>query len=249
MNYINKESFRCLIGKQSKNVIIHDNLFLWEVNSKKHFAVYGKLTSDNLKILSDRGSSNFHYITQSNIDSLSTVFKVDKSKGKSILLDITDLSFKGKKNDNIRYCLNKCKDKFIIESNFRKLKDVEDLIESWSNDYTEKYFRDNSGKNYYFYKNNFHEGLLSIFVYKDDKLMSFGTLSNHIDGHASYVLGKALYKEQYGLSEFTDVELYKLGSSNGIKYVNMGGGSNKSLLNYKKKFNYTELIHFDGNIK
>lgn len=250
MNYINKQSFRCLLGVQSKDVQIFDNLFLWKVNKKQHFVVENDLTQSNIDILKNYCPSNFHYMTESNLAILKQNFKVDRSKQMSIILDISDLTFSGNKGKNVRYSLNRAaKENFVIENNFRKLEDVKSLIEEWSNLYTFKYFRDNSGKNFYFYKNNFHKDLISVFVYKEDDLVAFGTLSDSVNGYSSYILGKALYKRHYGLSEFADVELYKLGKQAGIKFVNMGSGGTKNLINYKTKFEgYTEL-HFDGNIE
>lgn len=250
MNYINSQSFRCLLGKQSKDVEIKDNLFTWTVNNKKHFAVEGLLTEDNIFNLKKYGKSNFHYLSEENLTILKSNFDISKSKGTSILLNIEDLSFSGKKYKNIRHAINRASTYGLtIENNFRNIKDVETLIHTWRHNYSDKYFRDNSGKNLYFYSNNFHANLNSIFLYKDDKLLAFGTLSDNSNGYASYILGKALYKECYGLSEFADVELYKIGQSHGIKYVNMGGGTTKALFDYKKKFNYSTMIHYDGNIE
>ena len=73
-------------------------------------------------------------------------------------------------------------------------------------------------------------------------------MSPNINGTCSYVLGKALYKRFYGLSEFADVELYKLGVAAGITQVNMGQAS-KGLLQYKTKFTHTKETHYDGSIE
>lgn len=250
MNYINNQSFRCLLGVQSKDIQIVDNLFLWKVGKKQHFAVEGALTDDNIAIIKQYIPSNFHYLSESNLSILKQHFIVNKSKHTSVILDISDLSFSGSNGKSIRHCLNRCqKENFSLESNYRKLDDVKDLIDEWSNNYTFLYFRDNSGKNYHFYKNNFHHNLISLFVYKNANLVAFGTLSQPINGYSSYILGKALYQRHYGLSEFTDVELYKLGQSHNVKFINMGDAPNKGLLGYKTKFkNYTEL-HFDGNVE
>ena len=247
-NFINHQSFKCLLGPQSKEVTIHDNLFLWKVGKKQHFAIQGDLNNNHIAILKNYAPSNFHYISQSNLDFLKQYFSVDKGKNTSIVLDIQDLSFKGKKYSSIRHCLNRCQNIFTLEPNYRNILDVKNLINEWSDQYTEKYFRDNSGKNTYFYKNNFHQNLISLFVYQENNLVAFGSLTQpDVDGYSSYALGKALYKRHYGLSEFADIELYKLGQQAGVKYVNMGAAT-KGLLDYKTKFNHISQIHFDGNI-
>jgi len=248
MNYINKQSFKCLLGPRSKEINILNNLFLWKVGDKNHFVVENNITLENIEILKEYCPSNFHYMTEANLLVLKQHFKVHKTRGNSVVLDITDLSFRGTKHSSVRHCLNRCnKEGFVLESNYRNFSDVKKCIEEWSDLYTSSYFRDNSGKNAYFYKNNFHEGLISLFVYNEDDLVAFGSLSQPISGYSSYVLGKALFKRHYGLSEFADVELYKLGKDSGIEYVNMGAAT-KGLIHYKMKFNgYTET-HFDGNI-
>ncbi len=249
MNYINIESFKCLLGPQAKNIKIIDNLFLWKVNKTNHFSVQNSLTPENIIELKNYGSSNFHYLTEDNINILKQNFKVSKSKCISIIVNTQNLLFTGNENKSIRHCLNRNKkENFTLETNYRSIKDVESLIEEWSNDYTSRYFRDNSGKNTFFYKNNFHKDLISLFVYDKDDLISFGTLSNpDQNGYSSYVLGKALFKRYYGLSEFTDVELYKLGQTKNIKYVNMGEGA-KGVLKYKTKFTHQTQTNYHGNI-
>ncbi len=248
MPYINQDSFKCLLGPQAKEVVISNNLFLWKVGKKKHFAVEGTLNDQNIQELKTYGESNFHYISPDNFEILKNNFKADKVKHMSVIIDIQDLSFKGDKYKSIRHCLNRCKkEEFIIESNYRQLQDVKNLIEEWSNDYTEKYFRDNSGKNMHFYKNNYHLGLDSVFVYKGDSLVAFGTLSRNQGGYCSYILGKALYKRHYGLSEFADIELYKLAQGKGISFVNMGDAT-KGLIDYKTKFAHLTETHYDGSI-
>ena len=249
INYINHQSFRCLLGVQSKEIQMLDNLFLWKVGKKQHFAVENELTYNNISNLVKYCPSNFHYLNQSNLEILKTYFKVNKVKNTSIIIDIQDLSFAGKKNSSIRHCLNRChKENFTLENNYRDINDVKLLIDEWSNNYTSNYFRDNSGKNMFFYKNNFHQNLISLFVYKENDLIAFGTLSQpNENGYSSYVLGKALFKRHYGLSEFADVELYKLGQKSNIKFVNMGQ-ANKGLLDYKTKFNHLQEIHYDGSI-
>lgn len=91
-------------------------------------------------------------------------------------------------------------------------------------------------------------GCLNLFVYSEDDLVAFGTLTPNINGVSSYVIGKALYQCFYGLSEWIDVELYKRAQALGITQINLGQAS-KGLLGYKTKFPHTEERHFDGNIE
>jgi len=249
MNYINKYSYKCLLGPQAKEIKEINNLFLWQVQKKKHFAIEGEMTFEHIEYLKTYAPSNFHYINNNNLEILKQYFNVDKANHKSIILNISDLSFSGKKNASIRHALNKAKkNDFVIENNFRDIQDVKNLIEEWSNDYTDKYFRDNSGKNMFFYKNNFHNNLPSIFIYHQSDLIAFGTCSQPSNGYSSYILGKALYKRFYGLSEFADVELYKLMQSLGVSQINMGAADNKNLLAYKAKFEHIVEPHYDGEI-
>lgn len=251
MNYINKESFKCLLGKQSKDVTITNNLFTWSVNKKLHFAVEGHLTNDNISFLKNYikdSSANFHYMSEDNILILKQHFNVSKSSDSSVIIDISDLSFKGVKFSGIRHSLNSAKRHNLkIESNFRSIDDVKKLINNWSDNYAEKYFRDNSSKNYEFYKNNYHENLNNIFIYNDDELISLATASNVINNTCTYVIGKALFKKVKGLSEFTDVELYKLLKDKNATSINLGSAKG-SLLSYKTKFNHSIDKTYYGKI-
>lgn len=247
--FINNKAFKCLLGPQSKDVIEHDSIYSWKVGKKQHFTTDRILSISDIEYLQSIAPSNFHYLLQDNIDFLKNHFTVDKVKHKSIILDIENLNLSGSKMKSLRQSVNKCsKNEFEILDNFKDLKDVKDLIEEWSNEYTDKYFRDFSGKNFYFYKNNFHEGCINVFVYSEDRLVSFGTLSPNDDGNCSYIIGKALFKRFYGLSEYTDITLYRKAAEHGIKSVNMGQAS-KGLMFYKSKFpNAVEQIHYDGKI-
>jgi hypothetical protein len=246
MNFINNDSFKCLLGQRSKNITVINNIFFWEVNNRKHFTVSGILNQSDLDILQSR---NFHYLSKENIKILKSQFKLETHREDSVILDIQDLTFTGNKGKNIRYCLNRNKNNnFSLEPNYRKISDVEELIEEWSSNYCDKYFRDNSGKNFYFYKNNFHKGLTSLFVYDKQKLISFGTLSSPVNNSSSYILGKALYKRFYGLSEFADVELYKLAQKQKVSHINMGAACDKGLKKYKCKFDHILEDHFDGKV-
>jgi hypothetical protein len=238
------------LGPQVKKVEEHNNLFIWVVGSKSHFSCDGELTSNHLDILKDYSPVSFHYINQSNLDILKSRFKVNKVKNRSIILNIKDFSLDGGKYKSLRQAYNKCgKNNFEILNNFKKIEDVKIMLDDWSTNYTDKYFRDFSGKNLYFYKNNYHKDCINVFVYSGDMLVSFGTLSPNNNGNSTYIIGKALFKKFYGLSEYTDILLYKKALENGIEIINMGQAS-KGLIFYKKKFpNSIEEIHYDGKIE
>lgn len=250
MSFINSYSYKCLFGSQTKAYSQVGNLLLWTVNSKKHFSVDGTFTTEDIEYLRSYLPANFHYINESNLSLLKSAFKLKRVKNKSILLNISDISLEGAERKKLRQTYNRCaKNEFEILDNYKNISDVKVMIDEWSNEYAADYFRDYSGKNLYFYKNNFHLDCMNVFIYKDGQLVSFGTLSPEVDGSSSYIIGKALYKRYYGLSEFTDIELYKKAVAKNIKVVNMGQASH-GLVFYKKKFfNSVEEVHYDGNIE
>jgi hypothetical protein len=249
MTFINAHSYKCLLGPQAKEIMESNEIFAWKVGKKQHFTTSRQLKISDLPLLQSLAPSNFHYLSENNASFLKEHYEIHKAKNLSIILDIKDLSFPGNQFKNVRHCLNKCgKQNLTLERSFRNLNDIKSLINEWSNEYTEKYFRDFSGKNMFFYKNNFHQDCINLFVYHQDILVAFGTLTPNFNGTSSYVIGKALYKRIYGLSEWTDVELYKIAQQNGIHTIQMGQAS-KGLLGYKTKFPYIEERHFDGNIE
>ena len=251
MTFINEHSFKCLLGPQAKDINIIDNIYSWRVNKKLHFSTLKTLTDSDLCILQSIGSSNFHYLSEENALFLKQHFETHKTKGRSIILDIEDLSLNGGQYKKLRQTFKKCdKNQFEILNNFKHIDDIIKMIKEWSNEYTAKYFRDFSGKNSFFYRNSFHLNCLSLFIYSQNDLVAFGTLSQPINEQSSYIIGKALYKRFYGLSEYTDIMLYREAVKYGIKRINMGRASNKNLLFYKLKFPKSkEEIYYDGSIK
>lgn len=250
MSFINSHTYKCLLGPRAKDVKEHGSLFVWTVGSKHHFSCDGILNFSSIEILKSYSPSNFHYMSQENLDILNANFNVDRVKNRSIILNIKDFSLAGGEMKSLRQTYNKCaKNEFEILDNYKNINDVKSMIDEWSTNYTDKYFRDFSGKNMHFYKNNFHLDCLNSFVYHENSLVSFGTLSPSKNGESSYIIGKALYKRLYGLSEFTDIVLYKKAIEQNINLINMGQAS-KGLLFYKTKFpNSIEEVHYDGNIK
>lgn len=246
--FINEVSWKCLLGKQAKNIEEIDNLFFWQVGKKQHMTTNKILTEKDLDILKNKTPCNFHYIEPINLEFLKKHFKIEKTKFTNILINLENFKLQGGEAKKIRQSFNKnLKYNFEILDNFKSIKDVEDLIEEWSNLYTNKYFRDFSGKNLYFYQNNFHKDCLNVFIYDKEKLIAFGTLSQDND-YGFYVLGKALYKRYSGLAEFADILLYQKGIEKNIKILNIGRAT-KGLIFYKSKFpNTFKEIFYDGKI-
>jgi hypothetical protein len=250
MGFINKYSYKCLLGKFSKNINDLNNIYSWTVHQKRDLATCKQLTEDDLEYISSMIPLNFHYLSESNLLFLKKHFNLRRTRNTSIILDITDLSLQGHKMKNVRYSFNRCsKNTFEICDNFKDIKDVQIMIDEWANNYTDKYFRNFSGKNVHFFKNDFHKDCINIFVYDNKDLISFGSISPVINGTSTYIIGKALYKRYYGLSEWTDIMLYKKAQMYGIEKVNMGRAL-KTLYFYKNKFpGSVEHIEYDGTIE
>ena len=135
---------------------------------------------------------------------------------------------------------------FEIVYDYKKYDDILLFLERWDDTCGEKHFQSRTGKNKYFFKNNFHKEGISMFIYDGDRMIAFGVLSlPNIDGVSSYVIGKALCYDYKGLSEYADVKLYEIGRNNGVKEVNLGGGKD-SVVFYKMKFpNAYRIESFD----
>lgn len=249
-NFIDSFSWKCLLGPQSKNInTVNGGIYLWTVGKKQHFATSKILDQNDLPALQSLKASNFHYLSEQNFLFLKQNFKnVDKGKNTSVYFDLTKLTLSGKKNSSLRHSINQAqKNDFIIQDTFNNLSDIKTLIKEWSNSLAEKYFRDFSGKNYYFFAQNFHIGCHTIFVYDKEGLVSFGVASPGVNGHSTYVMGKALCNKYKGLSEYTDYLLYQKIIDEGIHTINLGQAS-KGLYSYKMKFpGACETIHFDGS--
>ena len=250
MSFTNSYSYKCLLGVQTKKYEEVGPLLLWSVGEKKHFSAGGKIDQAAIDYLKDYAPSNFHYIDQDNMDILKNNFKISRSKGVSVILNIKDFSLSGSNMRTLRQTYNKCyKNNFEILDNYKDINDVKRMLKEWSNDYSDKYFRDFSGKNLYFFKNNFHKDCSNTFIYYNNELVSFGILSPEVNGESAYIIRKALYKKLYGLSEYTDIIVYKKAIEQNISLINMGRAATKGLLFYKGKFpNSIEELYYDGNI-
>jgi hypothetical protein len=167
---------------------------------------------------------------------------------KSCVIDLSKLSYVGRAYHGIRGAINKnAKRGFTIQESFNRLEDVKAMLDEWSTVIGEKYFRDFSGKNLFFYKSNFHIGCQNTFVYDKDKLIAFASLSP--GEYSSYIIGKALFHQYPGLSEYTDDLAYQMASRNGTKMVNLGQSKGK-IAEYKEKFpGASTILHYDGRIE
>lgn len=246
--FINKYSWKCLLGKQSKNINEENEIYTWEVGKKKHFTTSKILNEEEIKNLKDR---SFHYLSEDNINILKQYFKIKKEKKVSVIIDLDKFNISGNENKSIRHCINSAKkNNLIVQDNFDNINDVKIMLNEWSNVLAEKYFRDFSGKNEYFYSNNFHNDCINVFIYNIDNnnktLVSFATASPDKES-CSYIIGKALCNRIYGLSEYTDYLLYQKLIDLGFKNINLGQAV-KGLLHYKMKFSGArQIIHYDGN--
>lgn len=250
MSFITEQSFKCLLGPTSKNIKIENEIYSWSVGSKNHFTTSKELSEKDIPRLISLIPSTFYYMSISNIKFLNSYFKVSKSKNTSFVLNIENGSLSGTKYKKIRNSYNKCqKENLKLIDNYLSIDDIKIMIKDWSYNYTEKYFRDFSGKNKFFFINEYHKDCINLFTYKDKELLSFGILSPPKDGHSTYIIGKALYKKMPGIAEYTDIKLYEKARELGVKYVHMGKAT-KGLVFYKSKFpNSEKEIDYDGSIE
>lgn len=247
--FINSYSWKCLLGTQAKEIKESDGIYTWKVGKRNHLVADRKLTEADLATLKEHTPCNFNYMSKDNVAFLKKYCKITTSADRSVVVDLENFSLDGGEFKKTRQSFNKCKkNNLTVESNFRKLKDVEDMVEEWSNDYTDKYFRDFSGKNYYFYKNNFHQDCINIFIYHQDALVAFSTLSPNQNGNSVYIIGKALYKRFAGISEYADIVAYQQAIASGVKKIDMGQAP-KNLLKYKMKYPGASIeVSYDGKI-
>lgn len=246
MTYIDPYSWKCLLGRQSKDITEVDGLYRWQVGKRAHMTTARLLTVVEIEALPE---INFHYLSPENLNLVKSVRKVQQAKQTSTRIVLTQLSTTGNKHKSLRHALNRAKTyNLTVENNFRKLSDVEEMLEEWSTVLAAKYFRDNSGKNLHFYRNNWHADCHNVFLYDQDKLVAFGTASPGVGQYCSYVMGKSLCNRYYGLSELADYSLFDKCLGAGLKTIDLGQTSG-GMTHYKNKFagaeNYT---HYNGKI-
>jgi len=250
--FINEYSWRCLLGPTHKNAMVVGGLATWSVGvnkPKKHFCTLGDhiINEEDIEFLKSYKSCSFYYLTEQNCNILKEAFDINKEKFASTCVKIDTITYSGRSNHDIRGAVNKNKKLgLIIKDNYDKFEDVQIMLDEWSSVIGDKYFRDFSGKNKYYFKNNFHLECNNTFIYDQDKLVAFASLSP--GEHASYVIGKALYHKYGGLSEYADVVAYERAVAKGTKMINMGRSVGK-LASYKNKFpNSCTIINYNGKI-
>src|SRR5690606_34869327 len=121
-SFINKYSWKCLLGSMSHSYEINNNLAIWKVGKNKvvtHIAALDILTDLDIDYIKNNLGCSFHYFDQYNLDILYENFKINKRNLESTCLDITNLNYIGRKNHGIRGAINKNKKlNFTIENNF-----------------------------------------------------------------------------------------------------------------------------------
>ena len=249
MTFIDPYSWKCLLGAQAKEIKSDNQIYTWKVGKRTHLATSKNLTIQDLPALKECSPCNFNYFSKENIDFLKQHFTISTARDRSVLIPLENFSLDGGEYKSTRQMINRAKKyNFSVENNYRKLKDVEDMIEDWSTNYTDKYFRDFSGKNYYFYKNNFHQDCNNIFLYHQNELVAYSSLSPHQNGRSAYIIGKALYKKFPGISELADVLSFQKAQQQGATLIDMGQAP-KNLLKYKMKYPNAYIeVNYDGKI-
>lgn len=249
--FVTPEASRCMLGKLSHEVVLQDGVLSWQSRGKNHVIIVNDdLNTEAMNRLKEIKHANFHYLSRTSLDRISSEFVTKKQRGWSVVLDICSMDFVGKRNRRFRNYLNRYS-KFQNSDVLRGgLKDLEIMLKKWSGGLGDKYFRNMSGKNLYFVKQGYHEGCENLFVYDGDCLVSFGIVSPVRDRKTSYIIGKALSDTYPGLAEFTDLAMYKrLLENHGSFSINLGQGEG-GLLSYKMKFpGARKQEHFHGSFQ
>lgn len=245
-SYIDQFSWKCLLGKQSKNIREDNGIYFWQVNSNKfHFCTNRILTESDLPNLINH---SFHYLSVENTEFLKKYTIITRDKKTSTIIDLLQLTLSGGKYKKLRQSITKNqKLNLQIENNFRDISDIKNLIEEWSNILAQKYFRDNSGKNTFFYQQKFHENCLNVFIYDGPNLIAFSTASPN--NPSIYIIGKALCNRYPGLSEYADYELYQLLLRNNMTSIDLGQ-TEGGLILYKNKWpGASSYSYYDGKVE
>jgi len=249
MKYINKYSWKSFLSTQSKTVLEKDGIFCWKTRKNNQLSADHPLTPADLPTLVSLAPFNFFYFTAEDVAFLkNNGFSVIARKDPDITIPIKDINLAGRKYHGIRGAINKAKTyNLTCQDNFNDYTDVKNMLEKWSNTCGEKYFQDRSGKHKYFFLNNLHQNCINLFLYDGYELVSFAVVSPPDEANCcSYISGKALCANYPGLSEYTDVLIYKKIQSLGAEFISLGGGA-KTLRSYKMKFpGAFALISFDG---
>lgn len=250
--YNDRYTVKSMLGPLAKNISLYNGILTWQINNKYSLICINdySLTDEDIEYLKKFESIRFYYLSPENLNFLiQHKCKIEKSTEHSYILSISEINYSGNKHKTVRNYMNRYKD-FLVQDSYNDLDDINAFIDRWSETLGEKYFRDYSNRNKFFFKNGFHEGCECVFVYDKERLISFGVASPVEMGYCSYIIGKALAIDYKGLSEFTDMKLYeKLFNKYGAFNINMGQGEG-SLAAYKQKFhNATDIIHYNGKVK
>lgn len=257
VSFADKYSWKCMLGIMSRDIEENEKYAKWRVGKKQHVVFFDNIKEKDVEEIKELVPFSFHYIGEDDVALLKKHFVVKRSKLPSVYLDLEKtLDLAGRKNKAIRQKYNRIDKLGIeIESDFRKIEDVEAFVKRWSGVdelYADKYFQNHSGKNKFFFSNGFHRDCINVFLYRDDVLLGYGILSPPNEkGFSNYVLGKALYADVpvSGLSEYLDLTLYKKGWESGVRFVNLGASFTKPLLEYKRKFlGQTEFLEYEGKV-
>ena len=248
--YIDEQSYKCMLGSQSRELEIFDGIYKWKVCKKLHIIKSRPLIEFDIEILKQYTPFIYNYFSLEDVQLLKKNFgEVESSRKTSVEIELQNLDFVGIAYKGIRGSINKAKKlSLTIQDNFNDIQDIKDFVKKWGDGLGDKYFQDHSSKNVYYFSKNWHKDCISIFCYIEKDLVSFAVLSKPIDGYSSYICGKALSDKYMGLSEFTDMLIYKKGIDYGVKIVNLGLAS-KGLLFYKMKFPGSRIqYHYDGKV-
>lgn len=239
VRFINDFSWKSFLSSQTKNIESYGKFRTWQVQKRQQLVSISSIENSDLDYLKSIKKTNFFYWLPEDIKIIqeSNFFKIKKTKDPNIIIDLSKLIYSGNKYKDIRNYINKFKKlNFTVERELRSIEHFNKMIKIWSDKSGEKYFQDRSGKNTFFFKNNFHLNGINTFIYNGDDLVAFSILSPKDDkNHSSYVIGKSLCIDYHGLSEFADIESFNLAKSLGVDYVSFGGGS-ANLIKYKTKF-------------
>lgn len=247
MSYVDKYSWRGFLGPQSKDITFRDMYAYWRTPKATNVVFFDGFS--DFSLVDELLPFTTYYVNSSLFNKLKERYEFSHRRTRSTIIGIDSLKITGRKMRNFRWAINNVsKMNLTIEEDYRSIDDIREMIKKWKLFAGEKYFQDRSSKNIYFYGHRYHEGCINLFCYDKDKLVSFGILSPPNKGYSSYILGKSLYNEYKGLSEYTDIMLFRKGIENGVINVDMGDGG-KDLMFYKNKFSSSrEEIFYHGKI-
>jgi len=225
MSYVDEYSWRGLYGPQAKDIIQTKDMATWTVQNKRKGVLFSNDIDTNLP-------NKIFYATKEQVKIISQKHKIKKERIHSVCYELQKVvNISGKKNRGLRNRINRYEDKIKILNNFQHIDDIIEFCDIWKNDYSLKYFANYVGRNRFFYDSNYHKDCFNVFLYDDSRLIGMGTASLN-----TYIIGKALYKEYTGLSEFLDLMVYRKVYKNGGKIINLGMSGTSGLTDYKKKF-------------